>query len=82
MVTRSSQESSVTEGRLRVVTAIDGLRKLQRSAGLNRLQKAALDHLEGTYGRSLRIAGSVIAPQQVASALRVAQRSLEAACVR
>lgn len=62
-----------------LIEAIDALQSLDRETGLNRLQAAALNHLESVYMRSVRHANAVITRELIARPLAVAHRAMEAA---
>lgn len=78
-----SREFVAKEWHSVLIEAIDALQDLERKRGLNRLQVAALSHLESVYMRSVRHAGAVITRKLIGDALAVAHRAMEASqCVR
>lgn len=78
-----SQEFVATERHHVIIESIDGLRAVQQSRGLNRLQQAALEALERLHALALRQRGSVITHQAMARPVAVAQKAMEAAqCAR
>lgn len=79
MFSRVSPRDFIAHERRQVVLeAIEGLEDIQRHAGLNRLQIAALDALVRLYTRSTHALGT-IPVEAMRNPLRVAQRAMECA---